>query len=96
MHLKPLRLQLEDFEQAEFDECGKFLGPLLHTVCLIWSNSGYYNTPARVIVLLQEMCNMIIDMVSAEMLKDSFNKVFKLDICLVNVVDHCLIAQQFC
>ncbi|XP_013068368.2 dynein beta chain, ciliary [Biomphalaria glabrata] len=62
MHLKPLRLQLEDFEQAEFDECGKFLGPLLHTVCLIWSNSGYYNTPARVIVLLQEMCNMIIDM----------------------------------
>ncbi|CAG5123285.1 unnamed protein product, partial [Candidula unifasciata] len=62
MHLKPLRFQLEELEQTEFDECGKLLAPLLNTVCLIWANSEYYNTPARIIVLLQEICNMIIDM----------------------------------
>ncbi|BFZ02963.1 hypothetical protein BsWGS_06002 [Bradybaena similaris] len=62
MHLKPLRYQLEELEQTEFDECGKLLAPILNTVCLIWSNSEYYNTPARIIVLLQEICNMIIDM----------------------------------
>ena len=64
MHLKPLRHQLEDLEQAEFDESGKLMAPMMHTVCLIWSNSQYYNTPARIIVLLQEICNMIIEMVS--------------------------------
>ncbi|GFN78401.1 dynein heavy chain 9, axonemal, partial [Plakobranchus ocellatus] len=62
MHLKPLRHQLEDLEQAEFDESGKLMAPMMHTVCLIWSHSEYYNTPARIIVLLQEICNMIIEM----------------------------------
>ena len=26
--------------------------PLLHTICLVYSNSKYYNTSARIIVLL--------------------------------------------
>ena len=63
MHLKPLRHQLEDLEQAEFDESAKNMAPLMHTVALVWSNSNYYNTPARIIVLLQEICNLIIEMV---------------------------------
>lgn len=64
MYLKPLRRLFEDLEQAEFDMCAPMLPPLLHTVCLVWANSKYYNTPARIIVLLQEICNMIIEMVS--------------------------------
>lgn len=63
MYLRPIRHQFEDFEQAEFDECEPYLAPLMHTVCLIWTHSQYYNTPARIIVLLQEMCNMIINQV---------------------------------
>lgn len=62
LHLMPLRYQLEDFEQTEFDESEKMFAPLMHTVCLVWAHSSYYNTPGRIVVLLQEMCNMLIDM----------------------------------
>ena len=65
MFLKPMRHHFEDFEQAEFDESKKLFGPMFNALCLVWANSEYYNTPARIIVLLQEMCNMIIQVVRA-------------------------------
>ncbi|KAJ8313224.1 hypothetical protein KUTeg_009222, partial [Tegillarca granosa] len=61
LFLKPLRHHFEDYEQAEFDESIPLLGPMMHCVCLVWSNSQYYNTPARIVVILQEICNMIIN-----------------------------------
>ncbi|XP_064623162.1 dynein beta chain, ciliary-like [Lineus longissimus] len=61
VHLKPLRAHFEDYEQAEFDESKPLIDPMFHTVCLVWANSKYYNTPARVIILLQEVCNMVIN-----------------------------------
>ena len=64
MYLKPMRHHFEDYEQAEFDESKKLLAPMMNALCLVWANSEYYNTPARIIVLLQEICNMIINMVS--------------------------------
>lgn len=63
MYLKPMRHHFEDYEQAEFDESKKLFGPMMNALCLVWANSEYYNTPARIIVLLQEMSNMIIQMV---------------------------------
>ena len=33
----------------------------MHCVCLVYSHSTFYNTPARVIVLMQETCNLLID-----------------------------------
>jgi dynein heavy chain len=63
MYLRPIRHQFEDYEQADFGECEPYLAPMMHTVCLIWTHSQYYNNPARIIVLLQEICNMIIDQV---------------------------------
>ena len=62
-YLKPLRRQLEDMEQYDFTEIEKVLPALMHTIGLIWANSKFYCRPARIIVLLQEMCNMLIDMV---------------------------------
>lgn len=62
IYLTPLRHHFEDYEQAEFDESIPFLAPMMHTVCLVWANSRY-NTPARIIVMLQEMCNLIIEQV---------------------------------
>ena len=61
--LKPLRRQLEDMEQYDFTEIDKVLPALMHTIGLIWANSKFYCRPARIIVLLQEMCNMLIEMV---------------------------------
>ncbi|KAJ8318719.1 LOW QUALITY PROTEIN: hypothetical protein KUTeg_003810 [Tegillarca granosa] len=61
MYLKPLINHFQDYEQAEFDESTPLLAPMMHCICLVWANSKYYNTPARIIVLLQELCNMIIN-----------------------------------
>ena len=63
LHLKPLKNHFEDLEQAEFDEAHKLFPPILHVICLVWANSDYYNTPGRIVVLLQEMCNLLINMV---------------------------------
>ncbi|XP_070581054.1 dynein beta chain, ciliary-like isoform X2 [Ptychodera flava] len=62
LHLKPLQRQLEDFEQVDFSDLAPLLPPLMHMVCLIWAHSQYYSTPARIIVLLQEICNQLIEM----------------------------------
>ncbi|KAL8567586.1 hypothetical protein ACOMHN_054399 [Nucella lapillus] len=63
--LVPVRHCLEDLEQVQFDECTPNIRPLFHTLCLVWANSDYYNTPTRIIVLMQEICNLIINMARA-------------------------------
>ena len=68
LHLKPLRSHFEEIEQAEFEDLQKHLEPMMHVVCLVWANSKYYNTPARIIILLQEICNLMILLVSAHRL----------------------------
>lgn len=82
MYLKPMRHHFEDYEQAEFDESKKLFGPMMNALCLVWANSEYYNTPARIIVLLQEMCNMIIQMVCS-----ALNH-----LCLSNPAMSCFLA----
>lgn len=32
----------------------------MHTILLIWTYSQHYNTPARLLVLIREICNAII------------------------------------
>uniref|UniRef100_A0ABM5FM48 Dynein axonemal heavy chain 9 isoform X2 n=1 Tax=Pogona vitticeps TaxID=103695 RepID=A0ABM5FM48_9SAUR len=60
MHLKPLQHPLEEIENVEFNEVKPLLNHLLHIVCFIWATSKYYSTPARIIVLLQEVCSLLI------------------------------------
>ena len=66
LYLKPLRRLLEDMEQYDFSELDKILPAILHVVGLLWANSKYYCSAPRIIVLLQELCNMIIEMVSVQ------------------------------
>lgn len=62
-YLRPLQRLFEDMETAEFSDVRGQIGPLMHTVCLVWANSKYYSSPARLIVLLQETCNLLIQQV---------------------------------
>lgn len=39
------------------------LRPLLHVVCLIWATCESYRCPGRLTVLLQELCNLLIQQV---------------------------------
>lgn len=59
LHLSPLRKHISLLEETEFNECGPFLAPLMHVLCLIWSNSSYYNEN-KLIVLLKQVCNLLI------------------------------------
>ncbi|KAM9371423.1 dynein axonemal heavy chain 9-like [Phaethornis superciliosus] len=60
LHLMPLRYHLDNIERVNFNEVKPFLLPLLHVVCLIWVTSQHYNLATRIIVLLQEICNLLI------------------------------------
>ena len=33
----------------------------MHCICVVYSSSQYYNSPARIIVLLQETCNLLVE-----------------------------------
>ncbi|EHB17858.1 Dynein heavy chain 11, axonemal [Heterocephalus glaber] len=61
LYLRPLRRHIQCLQETEFPHTCALIAPLFHTICLIWSHSKCYNTPARVIVLLQEFCNLFID-----------------------------------
>ncbi|XP_028263973.1 dynein axonemal heavy chain 9 isoform X2 [Parambassis ranga] len=73
-YLKPLQRLFEDMESAEFPEVKGQIGPLMHTVCLVWANSRYYNTPARLTVLLQETCNLLIQQARAYLVPEEILK----------------------
>lgn len=63
MHLKPLRRHLEDIEQADIPELPSLLPSMMHSIGLLWGNSKYYCQPARIVVLLQEIGNLLIELV---------------------------------
>ena len=45
----------------ELNECADLFIPIMHTIMLIWTYSQYYNTPSRLVVLIREICNAIIN-----------------------------------
>ncbi|XP_053528697.1 dynein axonemal heavy chain 9 isoform X1 [Artibeus jamaicensis] len=63
-HLMPLYRHLETLESMEFPEVKSRLRPLLHVVCLIWATCKSYCSPGRLTVLLQEICNLLIQQAS--------------------------------
>lgn len=63
MFLSPLRPHFEELEECEYMELDKRLPAILHVICLVWANSKHYQQPARLVVLLQELANLIIDIV---------------------------------
>jgi dynein heavy chain, axonemal len=44
----------------DFEKLPEVFRPILHILLLIWKNSKFYNTPARLVVLVREICNAII------------------------------------
>lgn len=49
LYLNPLTRHFQQLEDTEFSECKVLLKPLMHVVCLIWSNSLYYCHSAKLI-----------------------------------------------
>ncbi|RLU17527.1 hypothetical protein DMN91_009762 [Ooceraea biroi] len=59
-YLKALEPYFEDIESIEFKDVQPKLKPLLHCVCLMWSNSKHYCTSSRIITLLSQISNLLI------------------------------------
>lgn len=49
---------------GHFSQLPSYIVKVLSTICFIWATSEHYNTPSRVIVILREFCNQIIEMVT--------------------------------
>ncbi|XP_060638089.2 dynein axonemal heavy chain 11 [Anolis sagrei] len=61
LYLTPLQRHIQSLQETEFPEIRSLIPPLFDTICLIWSHSKFYNIPARIIFLLQEFCNLLIE-----------------------------------
>ncbi|XP_049809049.1 dynein beta chain, ciliary [Schistocerca nitens] len=60
LYLKPLQKHFTALEETDFSEVQPLLKPLMHVVCLVWANSRYYCNSAKIIVLLKQICNLLI------------------------------------
>ncbi|XP_053089780.1 dynein axonemal heavy chain 11 isoform X1 [Pangasianodon hypophthalmus] len=60
LHLQQLQPVLSYFEKEEFSSIHQFISPLFHVIFLVWTHCSFYRQPARIVVLLQELCNLLI------------------------------------
>ncbi|KAG8321110.1 hypothetical protein J6590_052486 [Homalodisca vitripennis] len=58
--LKPLSKHFTTLEETDFADVSPCLKPLMHVVCLVWANSRYYCNSGKIIILLKQICNLII------------------------------------
>ena len=56
--LEKLASSMADAES--FQALTEAFRPTVHLIMLIWKHSKYYNTPARLVVLMREICNDLI------------------------------------
>ena len=59
--IKQKCFSFQALESLEFPDIIPLLRPLMHTICLVYSHSTFYNSPARIIVLMTEACNLLIN-----------------------------------
>ena len=63
-NMKYLRTLEEWFDKLnnedQFPRLLNLFKPMLHIILLIWKNSKHYNSPTRLMVLMREMCNVLI------------------------------------
>ncbi|KAK9702182.1 Dynein heavy chain region D6 P-loop domain [Popillia japonica] len=61
LYLKPLVSHFERFESEDFLNMDHYIKPLVHVLALVWSHSKYYCTSSKIVTLLQEIGNMLIE-----------------------------------
>ncbi|XP_069077648.1 dynein axonemal heavy chain 11-like [Pleurodeles waltl] len=77
LYLRLLKFYIAYMEESNFPEIERLIAPLYHTICLIWMHCRYYCSPARIVVLLQEFCNLLIDRAFAYIIPE---ELFKMDL----------------
>ncbi|KAM6403695.1 dynein axonemal heavy chain 17 [Rhynochetos jubatus] len=62
LHLQPLRVLLEEMERADYSRLPPYVDRVLCAVRLLRSCCQRYRSPVRVAVILQEICNLLLEM----------------------------------
>ncbi|XP_068619246.1 dynein beta chain, ciliary-like [Battus philenor] len=60
VYQKPLQEQFEGFEGTDFIDAKPLIRPMFHCIGLLWGNSRYYCNVEKLIPLLREVCNLVI------------------------------------
>ncbi|CAF2910762.1 unnamed protein product [Rotaria sp. Silwood2] len=63
-HLRPLASHFESIETTDFMEAKHLFKPMFHIIGLLYDNCLHYATASRIVVLLQEICNLIMKQAS--------------------------------
>ena len=63
-HLIPLEDLIEGMLSGDVFAFQSNMEAIMHQVALIWFQCPYYRPPARIIVLLKEVCNVVAQVVS--------------------------------
>ncbi|XP_065180851.1 dynein beta chain, ciliary-like [Sycon ciliatum] len=59
--LRPMNKLLGSMEEADFPETMATIPAVMHMLALIWANCAYYRKPARMVILLQEIANQVLN-----------------------------------
>ncbi|XP_034411078.1 dynein heavy chain 17, axonemal-like isoform X3 [Cyclopterus lumpus] len=62
LNLNPVQEKLEELEQMEYQQLGGNIAAVMEEMRLVWIRSEFYCKPCRIVILLQEICNLFIQM----------------------------------
>lgn len=60
LYLSPLAKCFKAVEEVDFSEAKSLMATLIHSVGLAWSKSTYYQSSSKVIIMLRQICNLLI------------------------------------
>jgi dynein heavy chain len=63
-HLRPLASHFESIETVDFIEAKYLFKPMFYVIGLLYTHCHHYATASRIVVLLQEICNLIMKQAS--------------------------------
>ncbi|XP_061866833.1 dynein axonemal heavy chain 17 isoform X5 [Colius striatus] len=62
LHLQPLRVLLEEMEQADYSQLQPYVDRMLCTIRLLRAHCPHYSSPSHTSILLREICNLLMEM----------------------------------
>lgn len=60
LYLSPLGKCFKAVEEVDFSEVKPLMATLIHSLGLAWSKSTYYQSSSKVIIMLRQICNLLI------------------------------------
>ncbi|OXU27164.1 hypothetical protein TSAR_014516 [Trichomalopsis sarcophagae] len=60
LYLTPLGKCFKSVEEVDFAEAKPVMATLIHSLGLVWANSRYYQSSSKLIIMLRQICNLLI------------------------------------